>query len=77
MARNLVNDKMKLTLSVNKNDYLEFKVLMEYLGINPIMAINVFIKQSIHDLGIPFWITLDNTNIRILNKHFMEEKKDD
>ena len=70
MGENLVNEKIKISIEVNKCDYLMFKTLMEYLGINPKMAINVFIKQSIRDLWIPFWITLDNTNIKILNKYF-------
>lgn len=52
-----MGDTTSLNLRIDKNLKKQAEDLFESLGINMTTAINIFLKQSVRDQGIPFQIS--------------------
>lgn len=52
--------KANLTISLEKKDKEDFAELVQELGLNTSMAINMFIKQSIRNKELPLNLKIDD-----------------
>lgn len=64
-----------INVNVPTNVKKEANILFEKLGLNMSTAINMFLKKSIKENGIPFDLKLDNDNEKELNETKEELRK--
>lgn len=65
-------EKTNLTISLDKKDKEMFQDLVNKLGLNISVAINMFVKQSIRNNSLPLDLTLnefDSVSDRIMDKY--------
>ena len=56
-----MGDTTSMNLRIDKTLKKDAETLFETLGINMTTAINIFLKQSVRDQGIPFQITVNKS----------------
>ena len=69
-----MGDTTSMNLRIDKNLKKDAEALFETLGINMTTAINIFLKQSVREQGIPFRITA-NTDYSSVPAHKSDAAK--
>lgn len=69
----MVNDSINMSFRVNKELKKEADELFKELGLNTSVALNMFLKQSVREKAIPFTVTTEKANKRIIES--LEESR--
>ena len=69
----MANDSINMSFRVNKELKKEADELFKELGLNTSVALNMFLKQSVREKAIPFTVTTEKANKRIIES--LEESR--
>ncbi len=68
-------DTVNVTIRLNQNDKASAEKLFSDFGLTMNAAINMFIKQSLREQGIPFKIS-KNCNVQFVDRKTLDELSD-